>query len=537
MLLKPQVDTPDPGRRFVRCLDTRLSAIRKPFSFVPNRILCIAACAAALLLMGFISQVACAAPTGDCQAVDPMEAESFHPIGPPLTKLGAKLADPNWIVAWLLHPSRVRPHKLMRTLRVRPNEARALAGYLYAGAPRGRTDAKWQGGDAQRGEQLFVSRGCRGCHSVGSAERSSLTRSPDLAGIGAKVRPEWLFDWLKSPRSYDPDTAMPQLALSDDDVRHLVAFLMSHREGAALVAAAPRAEPDAPVELVRATIARFNCPKCHLMSGFQKIESTTRWAVVPAGCANCHQSSEASAPAGATPLSDNADELVLKNGRMLVGYYNCRGCHRIEGRGGWIAEHLERKTFAPPTLDGEGARVQTSWLVDFLQRPTNLRPWLQVRMPNYGLSRAEARALARYFAALARVEPADEPHVAPAEQRIVFGQRRFVHFKCVQCHPAEVDAGPCTVDAEDLSIDLTLAQSRLRPSWVRDFLARPKAVVGAETRMPAIFYSSDGLAKVDHPDDDIAGIAAYLFQMTALPPAAVGGATPERPVDWSAYPY
>ena len=492
---------------------------------------------AAIVLVGVTPRLAGAAPLSDTSPVDPVAAERFHPVGPPLTKLGAKLADPNWLVAWLLHPSRLRPHKLMRSLRIQVDEARVLAGYLYSGAPPpGHTNTVWQGGNARIGEKLFVSRGCRGCHSIGSTERSPVTRAPDLAGIGVKVRPDWLFDWLKSPRSYDPNTAMPQLALGDDDIRHLVAFLMSHREGAALVAAAPRFQPGEPVEQARTTIARFNCSKCHLVNGFQKIEPMTRWAVVPAGCADCHQSSEASRPAWAPTTTDSPDDLVLKNGRMLVGYYNCRGCHRIEGSGGVIAEHLERKTFAPPTLDGEGARVQTSWLVDFLQRPTNLRPWLQMQMPNYGLSPVQAAALARYFAVLAHASPRDEPHV-DVTAGIAAGQRRFAHFKCIQCHPA-AEAEPCTVDPEDLSIDLMLAKTRLRPSWVRDFLARPKAVVGTETRMPAVFYSTDGIAKVDHPEDDIAAIAAYLFQMTEPShPTPSESGTPEPQIDWTTHPY
>jgi cytochrome c2 len=496
---------------------------------------------AVITLVVATPQATPAVPPTAVHAVDPVAAESFHAIGPPLTKLGAKLADPNWLVAWLLHPTRLRPHKLMRRLRIQVDEARVLAGYLYTPAAPlpGNSAAAWQGGDPHTGEKLFVSRGCRGCHSIGSTEPSLVTQAPDLAGIGVKVRPEWLFDWLKSPRSYDPNTAMPQLALSDDDIRHLVAFLMSHREGEALVAAAPRFLHGAPAQQARATIARFNCPKCHLVTGFQKIEPTTRWAVVPEGCANCHQSSEASAPAGATPSGDNPDALVLKNGRMLIGFYNCRGCHRIEGSGGVIAEHLERKTFAPPTLDGEGARVQTSWLVDFLQRPTNLRPWLQMRMPTYGLTATEAAALARYFAVLARTPAADEPPMAVTDQAAAVGRRRLAHFKCAQCHSVGGETEPCTVDPEDLSIDLMLAKRRLRPSWVRDFLARPKAMVGTETRMPAVFYSIDGVPKVEHPEDDIAAIAAYLFQMTEPPHTERGpdGEKQQPAIDWSVYPY
>ena len=500
---------------------------------------CIAATSAALLLIGVTSPPAGAAPASAAHAIDPLEAESFHAVGPPLTKLGTKLADPNWLVAWLLHPSRVRPHKLMRTLRIQVDEARVLAGYLYAPPPSGSTNVAWQGGDASIGETLFVSRGCRGCHSIGSTEPSRVARAPDLAGIGVKVRPQWLYEWLKSPRSYDPNTAMPQLILSDDEIRHLVAFLMSHREGAALVAAAPSFQPGGSVEQARATIARFNCSRCHLVNGFQKIEPTTEWAVVPNGCADCHQSSASPTPAGATPTSESPVERALSNGRMLVGYYNCRGCHRIEGSGGVIAEHLERKTFAPPGLDGEGARVQPSWLIDFLQRPTNLRPWLHIRMPNYGLSAGQATALASYLAVLAHASPGDESPADATTEMMTSGRRRFAHFKCIQCHPSNRDTEPCTVDPEDLSIDLMLAKTRLRPSWVHDFLARPKAIVGVETRMPAVFYSIDGLAKVDHPEDDIAAITTYLLQMTEPPTTERSGegGEPEPPIDWSTRPY
>jgi cytochrome c2 len=486
-------------------------------------------------------QVIRAVPTPAAHAVEPVAAVSFHPIGPPLTKLGAKLADPKWLVAWLVHPSRLRPHKLMRRLRIDVDEARVLAAYLYASAPRHADgDPVWRGGDVRIGERLFVTRGCRGCHSIGSSQRAPLTRAPDLAGIGVKVRPAWLFEWLKSPRSYDPNTAMPQLVLSEDDIRHLVAFLMSHREGAAVVAGAPRVPSRGSAEQARVTIDRFNCSRCHLINGFQTIEPKTRWAVVPRACDACHQSTESSQAWAATASDDgNAEARALENGRMLIAYYNCRGCHRIEDGGGLIAEHLERKTFAPPALDGEGARVQTSWLIDFLQRPTNLRPWLQMRMPTYGLSPAEADALARYFAVLARAPAADEPHTVVADQTVAIGRRRLAHFKCVQCHSTGGETEPCTVDPEDLSIDLMLVKTRLRPSWVRDFLARPKAVVGTETRMPTVFYSLDGIPKVEHPEEDIAAIAAYLFQMAEPPHTQreAGGEKEQPAIDWRTYPY
>jgi cytochrome c2 len=471
--------------------------------------------------------------------------EGLHTIGPPLTALPTKLADPRWLVAWLQKPSRLRRHPLMRSFRLSAAEAQAVAEYLYAGNAPPRRSVRWQGGDPNTGEALFVSRGCRGCHAIELAEQSFSPRIPNLAGIGIKVRGDWLFEWLKSPRSYDPDTAMPQLGLSDDEARHLVAFLLSHREGADVFAATPRFRRRGAADLAREAIRRFDCAKCHLLRGARAVSPATGWAVAPRACANCHAPSSWSAAAreAQAPGGNSPEATALRDGRRLVAYYNCGGCHSLEGSSGAVAQHLERKTFAPPTLDGEGARVQTSWLIDYLRKPTNLRLWMQMRMPDYGLSYAEAAALARYFAALSQLPPLDEPHDGVPPAIAERGARRFAHFKCVQCHPAGADVPlPRGIDVEDLSTNLMLVKTRLRPSWIRDFLARPKAVVGTETRMPAVFYTADGIPKIDHPDEDIGAITAYLLQMTE-PPSAVSeesqprGVADQQPIDWTTHAY
>ncbi len=429
----------------------------------------------------------------------------------------------------------------MRRLRLTAEEAQAVASYLYAEPPP-HDSLQWQGGDPRTGALLFVARGCRGCHAIEPAEQSFSPRVPHLGGIGIKVRGDWLFNWLKSPRSYDPATAMPELGLSDDDARHLVAFLLTHREGAEAVAAVPPVKPRAAPTVAREAIRRFDCARCHKIKGFQTVAPETGWTVAPESCAGCHEASS-SPGAVAKAAEGESTAAALRDGRRLVAYYNCGGCHRIEGRGGAIAGHLERKTFAPPALDGEGARVQTSWLINYLRQPSPTRLWLQMRMPDYGLSQPEATALARYFAALAHLAPTDEAPTAVPEATTAFGRRRFAHFKCVQCHPVGAGAQlPEGVDLEDLSINLMLAKTRLRPTWIRDFLAHPKTIAGTETRMPAVFYTTDGIPKVDHPDVDIAAITAYLLHMTGPPAVSSGETTPSDaddrpPVDWSTAPY
>jgi len=317
---------------------------------------------------------------------------------------------------------------------------------------------------------------------------------------------------------------MPQLALSDEEIRHLVAFLLSRNEGAAAVAAAPPCDPRVDAAAARALITRYRCPSCHAVNGFPPPPPGFELA--------------AGAP-------DRPTTVMLRDGRLLLNHYNCRGCHRIEGVGGTLADRLDRKTFAPPGLDGEGARVQASWLVQYLRRPTTLRPWLHIRMPDYGLSEGQARTLAAYFAALARVPMTDEPSPDAATDVVAQGLRRVAHFKCGQCHIGGADAPlPKALDPEDLATDLTLAKTRLRPSWIRHFLARPKAVVGTDTRMPSVFYTIDGAPTVDHPEQDIEAITAYLLHMSEPLDVALGRLDAERQderhiqdTDWRTYAY
>jgi len=175
--------------------------------------------------------------TGGLARARPLTVEDgLHPIGPPLTALHTKVTNADWIVAWLLKPNRLRLNQHMSKLRITAAEARAVAAHLYSGPPPTAPAVPWKGGDARKGEQLFVARGCRGCHTIGATVPPEWTRAPDLAGIGIKLRGDWLFNWIKSPRTYNPDTAMPQVTLNDDEIRNLVAFLLSHREGAAVVA-------------------------------------------------------------------------------------------------------------------------------------------------------------------------------------------------------------------------------------------------------------------------------------------------------------
>jgi cytochrome c oxidase subunit 2 len=88
-------------------------------------------------------------------------------------------------------------------------------------------------GDALRGAQLFSDRTCANCHTVMGTQANQRI-GPDLTHIAsrrmiaagaAENTPENLAIWLHDPNTFKPGSNMPNLQLSQDDVRYLVAYL------------------------------------------------------------------------------------------------------------------------------------------------------------------------------------------------------------------------------------------------------------------------------------------------------------------------
>jgi len=84
---------------------------------------------------------------------------------------------------------------------------------------------------AARGQHLWDSRQCRGCHSFGRQQSTG----PDLVGVTDRRSPEWLHAWLKNPSAPDDPTAralrkqygsqMPDMSLTDEQVDDVIAYL------------------------------------------------------------------------------------------------------------------------------------------------------------------------------------------------------------------------------------------------------------------------------------------------------------------------
>jgi cytochrome c2 len=210
---------------------------------------------------------------------------------------------------------------------------------------------------------------------------------------------------------------------------------------------------------------------------------------------------------------------AIQEGWWVVKKYNCVGCHAVtpgekpvlwsipwfEKEGVNIAtfkdangeEHRGGADRRPPTLVGEGARVDPQWVSDFLRNPalskTNvhrngLRPYLNVRMPTFDLSENEIGKLVRFFGALSsQPMPYLKPEpVALSKDEIEAG--RGILQTCSKCHAT----GDMTTFSTDINApDFRYAQYRLKPAWMTRLLQTPGTMLPG-TAMPPWFTLKEG---------------------------------------------
>jgi cytochrome c2 len=382
-------------------------------------------------------------------------------VAPNLSRIAEK-TDARWIYHWIKDPRGFSPIARMPSLRLAESEAAAITAYLVTlGAPRpapeGLAARLADPANVAQGERLVRKYGCAGCHDIPGMEQESRI-GVELSTFGSKTREELFFgdradlretwdDWtyhkLRTPRTYATkwiEQLMPQFDLAEEDVLALRAFLASRTEG--VVPARYRYGPPA--------------------------------------------------------------ERTLIEGRLLVARYNCTGCHVIEEAGGDIRRLYEgQPAMAPPILQGQGKKVQAGWLFGFLKAPEPIRPWLQVRMPTFGLSDREAAALVDYFAALDRVEipyvyiqpAAFDPESVEAGRLLMSKE----YFDCFSCHQRgeEKPQGP----PEGWAPDLALAHRRLNPDWIVDWIRDPQRLM-PNTKMPSFYPDPDN---PDGPPDILGG--------------------------------
>jgi len=88
------------------------------------------------------------------------------------------------------------------------------------------------------GEKLFMAKGCVGCHSLQAVDAPKGMIGPNLANVGARTyigagsfknTDETLARWIQNPQALKRGVLMPNLGVTPDEAKSLVAFLRAHK--------------------------------------------------------------------------------------------------------------------------------------------------------------------------------------------------------------------------------------------------------------------------------------------------------------------
>ena len=108
-----------------------------------------------------------------------------------------------------------------------------LAGLGMAGCDAGPADTVQAGADADRGQRLLAQYQCGSCHAIPGVAAARGMQGPSLEAFGKRSyiagripnRADALARWISAPQSLVPDTAMPNMGVSNADARDMAAYL------------------------------------------------------------------------------------------------------------------------------------------------------------------------------------------------------------------------------------------------------------------------------------------------------------------------
>lgn len=210
---------------------------------------------------------------------------------------------------------------------------------------------------------------------------------------------------------------------------------------------------------------------------------------------------------------------------------------KIDGVESGAQKGAEAMAWLPPPLIGQGTKVQSEWLHEFLIEPYPIRPAVYLRMPKFNMTEDEAAKLAAYFAAvdnaeypygfterrqqsfLDQAEAEFQNRLARQEGAKVPGSRfdaamRIVTSNdyCVKCHivgnfvPGMNQESKPSVRA--LAPDLSRVYGRLRPDYLREWIANPK------TKLP--YTAMPVNIPFDATAPHLGGVSQELFHGTSI---------------------
>ncbi len=460
--------------------------------------------------------------------------QDMKKVGPNLKDVRLKL-NRNWIPVWLNKPSDFRPTTKMPNFRLNDDQIKAISAYIWQS---GLTDQlpRHKPGNSSHGKELFETRGCLGCHSIGEGEQIlGAGFAANLARVGEKDNYDYLVRWVHNARertrpycpyekkdigpedykkkglpfAFDLEhsrcpndghelqvqnmTVMPSLRLAPQDAEDVASYLVTlkKQEPSSYADASFMDDPNLKAE-GKKWVRHFGCAGCHEISGLEDegrigTELTIEGSK-PIERLDFALLTDIAQRGGSEPITDADDLARLPEGPAKQPWYDQKG----------FFEHK----LAEPNVWDKG----------------KIKPELEkLRMPNLHLSKDEVQALTTFLLGSQENPLPANYQYRPLDYRhdIQEGWWIVMKYNCVGCH--QLSSGQKTAlmgmaryqgpdGQEQLPPKLLTEGARVDPEWLLRFLKNP-ALSDKDTNrngvrsylqvhMPTFSFSENELGKL-----------------------------------------
>lgn len=404
------------------------------------------------------------------------------------------------------------------------------------------------------GRQLLSQEGCVRCHTLKWPDGTTMQASddpPSLKHIDEKTTREWLYAWIKDPKSYSSTATMPNFQFTDDQARDISAFLIAQSTHSADVPSTVSGPlPGKTQAGAGPTLyGQFFCASCHAMQNaagnlvggdfgpeLTKIGTKAKPQWLQAWLRNPgdYDSSRRMPHYRLTDqqvailvdyLQTKKDDDFLANvhlpdptseqvahGRALVNESGCASCHEINGikkPENFAPEltHVGSKPFAQLAFPANVQHSLHDYIAAKVRSPRAFGPTL--KMPQFKFSEQQIDAittalLAQTDRALAqqpsmRTAALHESNYDPAGK----AGKLIDDLRCFSCHRINGRGG-------DMAPDLSWEGSAVQRKWLADFLRNP------ETLRPALIRRMPKFNLTDSEIDILADYIVTVYQTPAL---------------------
>jgi cytochrome c551/c552 len=458
--------------------------------------------------------------------------QDMKKVGPNLKDVRLKL-NKNWIPVWLKKPSDFRATTKMPNFRLNDDQIKAISAYLWQS---GLTDPlpKRSSGNAAHGKELFETRGCLACHSIGEGdEMQGGSFAANLTRVGEKDNYDYLVRWVHNARErtrpyclyekkdigpedykkkglpfvFDLEhsrcpndghelqvqnmTVMPSLRLSPQDAQDVASYLVTlkKQESSSYPDAPYMDDPNLKAE-GKKWIQHFGCAGCHEISGLEDEgrigTELTFEGSKPVERLDFALLTEVAERGGSEPITDPDDLARLPEGPAKTPWYDHKG-------------FFEHKLAEPNIWDKGKIKPETE----------------KLRMPNLHLNKEQVRALTTFLLGSQETPLPAGYQYRPLDYRRDIQEGWWVvkKYNCMGCH--QLIPGQKTAlmsvkryqDAqEQLPPKLLTEGARVNPEWMLHFLGNPSLSDKdtnrngvrsyLQVRMPTFSFSENELGKL-----------------------------------------